>query len=514
MGARSSMGQFVGLAAAIYASLCLLIFVTIRHLTGGHFFFSLDDPYIHLALAEQIARGTYGINAGEFGSPSSSILWPLLLFPFSRLTWQPMIALGINFLAGLGSAAVLGRIVALWSKDEGGWGERLRQIVSIIALIFIANLVALTFVGMEHTLQIFLTIVCAAGLIEYLSGRPLPVWCFAAAAVLPLVRYEGIGITLAVAIALWGRRKKAEALGLMAAAVAPLVAFSLFLRHLGLPLLPVSVMIKGGINVDKGDTLHHLVLLVASDLYQALSDPDHIVLLILFLSLCGFAWQEKDRARRFALAGAAIAAGLHLLIGRFNWFHRYEIYIVIFGVLLVLHVIQERAPIPLAWYCMGLAACCMSSIVALRQTPHAAQDVYLQQYQMHRFATDFYTGNVAVNDLGLVSYHRREGEYVLDLFGLGSAEVARTKIRSPEWMDQITREHHIGVVMAYPAWIGGPLPGWTPLGALCLDHAPVVLWSGCVSYYATPAASMEATKAQFQAFVKTLPPGIMVTMGQ
>ena len=45
----------------------------------GHLVYTLDDPYIHLAVAESILEGGYGINTGEYASPSSSILWPFLL---------------------------------------------------------------------------------------------------------------------------------------------------------------------------------------------------------------------------------------------------------------------------------------------------------------------------------------------------------------------------------------------------------------------------------------------------
>ena len=60
----------------------------------GHFVYPLDDAYIHLALAEQLAHGQYGTNPGEFSSPSSSLLWPFLLIPFAgtRLhTFVPLI---------------------------------------------------------------------------------------------------------------------------------------------------------------------------------------------------------------------------------------------------------------------------------------------------------------------------------------------------------------------------------------------------------------------------------------
>ena len=48
--------------------------VAILRLNAGRFTYTLDDPYIHLALAERIRRGLYGINPGEAASPASSLL--------------------------------------------------------------------------------------------------------------------------------------------------------------------------------------------------------------------------------------------------------------------------------------------------------------------------------------------------------------------------------------------------------------------------------------------------------
>jgi len=42
-----------------------VIWLTIGQ-TGGYYEYPLDDPYIHLAMSEQIANGGYGVNAGEY----------------------------------------------------------------------------------------------------------------------------------------------------------------------------------------------------------------------------------------------------------------------------------------------------------------------------------------------------------------------------------------------------------------------------------------------------------------
>src|SRR5476649_158349 len=81
------------LAAAPAGLLALQVWLT----TG--FVYSLDDPYIHLALARQIMHGHYGINPGEFAAPSSSILWPFFLVPFAGTGFDEWAPLAINVAA-------------------------------------------------------------------------------------------------------------------------------------------------------------------------------------------------------------------------------------------------------------------------------------------------------------------------------------------------------------------------------------------------------------------------------
>ena len=507
------------LSAAFYLLLCGTLYWQILGLNGDHFVYALDDPYIHLALSENIAHGHYGINAGEPASPSSSLLWPYLLAPFARFSWQVYVPLWLNLLFGTAVAVLAGSAVARWPPPPPGElapfpalrkEERWRLALSALALVFIANLPGLTFIGMEHTLQVLLAGGVAWGLIACLQSRPIPGWCLAAAVLGPAVRYENLALSLALAVALLGRRKRWSALLLMIASAVPLLLFGLYLHFLGLPWLPTSVMVKSQIAGSSAGPFSQALQTLRYSIKQTFLEPHRVLVAILFLTLACVAWKEKIRERRFALAGATLAVGLHLLIGRFHWFHRYEVYIVFFSTLLILYIAHERARGLLGWYALGLLGCAHLYLQAFHEVPASSSSVYREQYQMHRFVTQFYNGNFAVNDLGLASYRRRPGTYVLDLWGLGSVEAARQSNKSTAWLDRVTREHQVDLVMDYALWFAPPPASWRLLGEVCLKELPVALGDPCVNYYATNPVTALDLQGEFDNFAKTVPAGITV----
>ena len=73
-----------GAIGALAAFMALTILAISRGVGG--FEYPLDDPYIHMAVAEEIVSGGYGVNAGEYASAASSPLYPLLLTPFAAIS--------------------------------------------------------------------------------------------------------------------------------------------------------------------------------------------------------------------------------------------------------------------------------------------------------------------------------------------------------------------------------------------------------------------------------------------
>ena len=122
---------------------------------GGVFEYPLDDVYIHLAMAEQIAGGGYGVNINEAASAASSPLYPFLLAPFAQDSIGRVMPFALNLIAMVGAVWVWALIC--WRalpEDKAG-----RAWVLIGAGLAPAglNLAGATMTAMEHTPHIAAT---------------------------------------------------------------------------------------------------------------------------------------------------------------------------------------------------------------------------------------------------------------------------------------------------------------------------------------------------------------------
>ena len=180
----------------IYLLLVAVEIVLIRRAGHGIFSYSLDDPYIHLALAQRILHGHYGLNAGEAASPSSSVLWPFLLAPISTVSFRAWSPLLLNVAAGCGACVLLDKLLRRWNVlcFQPRSIAQVVQWLFAFLLVLAGNLVGLAIVGMEHTLQVLLMIGCVYGLLEVYADRPIPRWVLVMAAVAPAVPLRGPGL--------------------------------------------------------------------------------------------------------------------------------------------------------------------------------------------------------------------------------------------------------------------------------------------------------------------------------
>ncbi len=462
-----------------------LLALGVWYTTGGNPTYTLDDPYIHLALARNIWLGNYGINLTEPSAPSSSILWPFLLAPCAVLgaafAYAPF---AINLVCLVLTAFLLDRLLCALQ-----WPTRLGL---VFIVLFALNLYGLVFSGMEHSLQVLLVVAilfCLLSRNKDAAGTIRVDFLLCASLVaLPLIRYEGLAVSLPVLCYLFYRGDRRITVVTTAAVVLLSVgAFSLYLHSKGLGFLPSSVVAK-----SSHSGLRSTLANAGSNLRR------YWYLVPVAVFVIRYFW-SKDRPWSYVLLAASI---LHLLFGRSGWFGRYEVYYLALLVIVLLRILIETRSRYLRLYWL-LPVCFPFVCYATVATPLAAANIFHQQTQMAKIAV-LLGEPVAVNDLGSVAF--RSGSYVLDLGGLGSIEALRARVgvnaeHDSAWMSELVTRKGVHCVMIYDEWFP-PVPvAWRRVGQLKLDEIRVTAASATVSLYATDAAAYERFRAVLTKFM-------------
>jgi len=488
----------------------LIGFISVLVLNRGVFTYMLDDPYIHLAVAEELAKsGHYGVNPVEVSAPCSSPLWPFLMVPFARLpgfTLVPLIlSTAVAFITALLAVGRVRKLLPPKADDRSG---AMLRAAAVIGFLLATNAIGLVFTGMEHSLQVLLAVLVAEGMLRLAEQSPPGKWFYLAVVIGPWVRYENMALSLAALILCFalGRRRQAILLGVTT--IAGLALFSGYLLSMSLSPIPASITAK---STFVGESP---IVAILKNLKNSINLGRGTIVALGVALLVGMAlaWRG-ERAWRIAAACLALAGLLHLVAGAYGWVNRYEIYILaalIWGLAAITGRILKDAQIHpsrrLGWALLPLVPIIgFPYLFGLVVLPLAANNIYEQQYQMHRFAVDYWGKPVAVNDLGYVGF--RNDQYVLDLWGLASPLALRARMNheDPTWMNVLSEKHDVGLAMIYSAWFSDLPLGWKKVGVLRLSRKLITPAGSEVSIYATkPEFVPEITQSLIR-FRESLP---------
>jgi hypothetical protein len=495
---------------------CLVELLGILVLNDFKLVYTMDDPYIHLAVAEEIARGHYGVNGAEFCAPCSSPIWPFLIAPLARTPLVEVMPLLLNLGFGFLTCVVVLRGLRRAfpsAEEESGLALQMGRAAMGWAVLLGCNVVGLVFSGMEHNLQVLMAVMVVDGMIQFSKTGNLDRWFIMAAIGGPWVRYENLALTAVACGLLFLKKQKMSAIVIGGVAVAGLAAFSGFLHSLGLPLIPSSITSKSHLLTDP-----HLVGGILQAVEQSLMGARGIVLLLMTAVLAGLGLRWGSRETRCAALCLAAAGILHVCFGAYGWYHRYECYIYaasLFGIFLLMG--DSPICLPRKWThtdsvmvaCFGLLIS-YPSTAGLLTIPVASNNIYDQQFQMHRFVTEWWKKPLAVNDLGWVSF--QNDAYILDLWGLASQEAleARMKRSDPSWMVEVARKRGVELAIVYENWVPARAIGWIKVGEMHLSRDRVTPANSEVTFFATSLASVEEIDRKLKDFKKTLPPGVVL----
>jgi hypothetical protein len=465
-------------------------------MTGGEFTYPLDDPYIHMTLARNILHGNYGINLGEFASPSSSILWPFLLAPFAGASFFVWVPLVINIVCFVCTAQMLYSFVR---QDVSG--PMAIVVVTLLTLAF--NLLTIMITGMEHSLQVMLVVIVA---LEILKERPNPWLFYPAVIALPLVRYEDLAISLtALAYCYWRGMRRGPVVA-AAIIIAVVAGFSLFLRSLGLDYLPSSVLAK--LDAPQLQTRSNLLWNTWMNFRSNSWHMAFNTLIVVFVAAIFF--RLRGKARQIALLLIVPTVGIYAF-GKHGFFDRYQIHILIYGFLMswallrnlpVADNFRARVCLPFA---VVLVLANFGFVVDMVSAPLASKNTHDQQYQLASIERDYLKEPVAVNDLGLVSYYGHQP--VLDLWGLGSVDALRARIADPsgEWIGPIAQRKGVEFAFIYESWFPRLPASWVKVGELTLPDKRITPACETVQLFATNEAAAGRLRVAFDHYRSSSP---------
>ena len=496
------------MAAVAYIGITGALVAAGLRVTESTFTYALDDAYIHMAVARTFAEsGTWGLRPGEFAGVSSSPLWTLLLsvsyWGVGVVIWAPLV---LNLASGAG--AIWG--VHRWLQRLGWQGEQ--AVWWLTAFVMVVPLPTLAVTGMEHTLQIALTLA-----VLQIASDDNRRWASLAAtsAGLAACRYEGLFVLAPVAVWLLFRgQTKAAATVVFAAGVAVLAYAWLSTAH-GWPWLPTSVLVKSGMPLEVAD-LPGLMTGVWNRIVAALRPRLELAFLLGALVLAPGRLAEPGT--RLLVSVFVAAAMAHLALVPSGIFFRYEAVVVAMGALVMMALgrigVGLRPLVLAVWVLVG-ALSVLRAIEAIARTPDASQNIYEQQFQMARFVRDHLTDkNVALNDIGAVSFFSQSR--VVDLAGLATLDVAelrRRKAFDTAMIDQVTRSHDVDVALLYPEYFKGTtaLPAhWIEVQRWHIENRASAAFD-VVGIYAATTEAVEPLAGRLNNFTASLPATVQVT---
>ena len=534
MQKRFTLNSFIVIALALLALFVPVFFTEYNLLkfTHGVLSYPLDDTYIHMSIAKNIAQnGTWGINAHQFSAASSSILYSVLLALlfkiFSVTTLMPFI---VNIITAIILVIVIQRRLEKENVDYK-W-----QFIILFLVIFFTPLSAQVISGMEHTLQCLFSFLFIFNFYDWYNKSlsnasiQLPVGLYINGFLCCAIRYEGLFLVAIVCCILLFNKKIATAFLLGFVSVLPIVIFGLYSVSKGSYFFPNSVLLKATpVEVTSGGFVSSISNILVDKLTLAKNGITSLatqrLLLILPLTYLLFRkfFGDKNAYVQIILI-LTVCTLLQLAFASTGWFYRYEAYLVLCSVVIVCLIFYEygkaffssanKIVLPaLAFVALILFfPLVLRSAAAYTKAKQACINIYEQQYQMGNFIKQYYNKDtVALNDIGAVSFFKQGG--VFDMWGLADIDVARSKknnYSTPAFLNNLANKKNVKVAVVYDSWFNKALlNNWQKIATWQINNN-VICGDSIVSFYALKTQDTTLLKANLVNYQKTLPTDVKI----
>ncbi|HEU4369410.1 MAG TPA: hypothetical protein VFV05_14405 [Methylomirabilota bacterium] len=432
----------------------LVLFIAVERQVAGTSGFPLDDSWIHLHFARNLAEGAgFAYNPGRPVAGSTAPLWTLLLGSGVFLAGASVFVAKILGVAAALGAAILTRQAAL------AWGAPPAvALVAGVALLWAGPVAWGALSGMEVTLAALLV---AGALVAHAADRGT---LTAALASLAMAARPEAGLLLpflALARPLTLRRLAAFVVVPLTVA-APLVTFAY--ATVGAPYpAPAAAKIEGGLIGWLGGVHEPLTTTLAVRPWAFLREwaewlwRTHALLPLALSPALLLAWRRCGRpVGVVALALIAHPLGMALLApyrgpgfqeGRYS-IHLLPLAVVVVAVGLGTGWRQQRRALLAAWLALAL----WGLVPAAQRYAWGVQNIEAMQVSIGRWvdANTPRGARLAVNDIGAIAYvSRRE---VVDLMGLVTPEILPYRRQGEDGVIRFVGETCPDYVIIFPTW--------------------------------------------------------------
>jgi arabinofuranosyltransferase len=439
---------------AVAAAVPLLLFAWVERQVAGVSGFPLDDSWIHLHFARNLAEGAgFAYNPGRPVAGSTAPLWTLLLGAGALVAGATVAMTKAAGVACALGAAVLTRRAAL------AWGAPPKvALAAALALLWTGPIAWGALSGMEVTLAALLV---AGALAAHAGGRDLAAASLASLAVAARPEAALLLPFLLLAGALTPGRLAAFVL-VPVAVGAPMVAFSY--ATVGAPYpATAAAKVEGGLLGWLGGVREPLTVTLAARPWAFLTEwvgwlwTTHALLPLVLAPAIVLAWRRGGR--RLGLVTLVLLAhplGMALLAPyRGPGFQegRYSIHLLPLAIVAVAAGFgptlgRWRRALTLVWLALALWAV----VPASERYAWGVQNIEAMQVAIGQWIDGHAprTARLAVNDIGAIAFvSRRE---IVDLMGLVTPEILPYRRQGEEGVIRFVQEICPDYVIVFPTW--------------------------------------------------------------
>ncbi len=498
-----------------WVAIIIIFFFTISN-TGGHLFYTLDDPYIHMAIAKNLVKhGIWGITKYEFTSCSSSPLWTLILsFSFLFVGIKDFLPFVLNvFFASLTAVFIFNFIVKFTDSN-------LTIFSVIISVLFFSPFITVIFTGLEHSLYTMIIILIAIFLYKILGekeNKKSIYILYVLIILLTLTRYEGLFVAFSLFLIFIYRRKFLIAFLILIFAFISFLAVGFISVFNDWHFFPNSVLLKSPVPVTD---IWSFIKETFYPRFLRIFWAYNRIFVLVFISFVIFLHLRKNKelspfkALIFFFMSVTF---LHIQFAMTGSLLRYEMYIIALGIfvnsVLIIIFLKEKKNIIKIYTKIFLFILVLffsiSIFKAVKNVPIASTNIFQMQYQMSKFIGRFYEGKtIALNDIGAVNFY--SDVKCVDLWGLANKEIGdyrRQKAYNTNIIYSVNKEKNTEIAIVFESWFkqyGGLPSNWYEAGKWTIPNN-ITCGSDSVTFYAIDSAKFLKLQDNLKSFSKELP---------